>query len=305
MEKKKSELVLVSWGGIGDAIVCTPTLRELKRQDPKRKIILYHLGPKHYSVFKHNPYIDSLRSLKTRTLMKHPVHFYKYLHKRKHRETYTYLFFQPVAPTHIYRKSVKNIVADIFDLKLEDDKVEIFLTEEEERNAKERLSLFKTPVIVHVHSRSSQNHHWELEKWNALVESLPEYDFIQVGNTDEQKVEGAIDWRGKSTLREAFALLKYASSFVGVDSSLSHVTNAFGTKGVVLFGDSTPVFWGHDNNLNIYKGVSCSPCFYYLFKNKCIYNHECMDMISVDEVRQALIKQVGRADQSKIKTAHF
>jgi ADP-heptose:LPS heptosyltransferase len=290
---KRKQILLIAWGGIGDALVCTPAIRTLKELYPEYKLIIYHMGPKHEAVFKDNPYIDSLRQITTKNLLKHPRHWYTFYWNRKHMP-YTYLMFQPFGLTHIYKKNVKHIVADIFDMELKTEKVEIYLTKEEEEFGRKSMTQYKVPVIIHVHARSTQNHHWYKEKWEQLVAELPEYDFIQLGNTDEALIDGANDWRGKTTIREAFAMVKYATSFVGIDSSMAHITNAFDTNGVVIFGSGSATIWGHENNINLSKGLPCQPCYYYLFKDKCIYDHECMTTMEVAEVKAALVSQVEK-----------
>jgi len=225
-----------------------------------------------------------------------PRHFFWMIFNRE-RINANLLSFQHIPPTFIYSKSIKEIIADIFDLKLNNTNVRLFFTEKEDKAAISRLSAYKNVVLMHIHSRSASNHHWRMENWNSLVKQLPDYTFIQLGHDDEPLVEGALDWRDKTTIREMLCLLKHSTSFIGVDSSLSHATNAFDLPGVVLFGDSSPVFWGHDNNINIYKKVTCSPCYYYLYAAKCPYNHECMEAITIDEVREALIKQVTKSNE--------
>jgi ADP-heptose:LPS heptosyltransferase len=115
-----------------------------------------------------------------------------------------------------------------------------------------------------------------------------------VGQDHEPYVTGALDWRGKTTLYEAFCLIKYASSFVGIDSCHAHATNAFDIPGVVLFGDSDPTHFGHSNNINLFKNLPCL-CYYELFGRPCPYNNECMHLITVDDVEQALVKQMQKS----------
>lgn len=286
------EFIIISWGGIGDALVCTPTYRALKEACPDHKIIVYYQNKGHEAVFRNNPHIDSLRALKIRSLLRYPSHLYAYLFNRK-KVKYTLMHFQHIPLTWAFNKSVKDIVPEIFDLKLKDNTIQMFFSRGEEEIARLRLSQYRNVVLMHIHSRSSPNHHWAMENWNELVRKMPDYTFIQIGHTNEPSVEGAIDWRGKTGLREVMCLLKYADSFVGVDSFLSHATNAFNTPGVVLFGDSSPVYWGHDNNINIYKNVICSPCYYHLWGSPCPYGHECMKNITVGEVQEALVRQVN------------
>lgn len=288
------ELVIIIWGGIGDVLVSTPAIRALKESYPDRKIIIYCGNRKQCDVFNNNPYVSSVRLLNPWKLLKYPYHLYVYLFNRK-KIKYYQLFFQYIPLSWIYEKSVKEIVPEIFrelNVVQRINNVQLFFTESEERWARKKLSAYSKVVIMHIHSRSSVNHHWLQDRWKELVKTLPDYTFIQIGNNDEPYVDGALDWRGKTTLREGFCLLKYASSFVGVDSSFAHATNAFNLPGVVLFGDTSPVHWGHDNNINIYKKVRCGPCYYDLAPDKCPYDNECMKLITVEEVRDALMKQV-------------
>lgn len=89
-----------------------------------------------------------------------------------------------------------------------------------------------------------------------------------------------------------FALLKGASGFVGVTSSFSHATNAFGTPGVVLFGPSAPEVWGHANNVNLSRNLPCAPCIDVLHNAPCPYGAECMQTITVAQVQEALRRQL-------------
>lgn len=287
-----NDFVIVSWGGIGDCLVCTPTYRALKEKYPDRKIILYCVYKHQQAVFENNPYIDSVRFLGVKSLLRHPLHLYAYLFRRS-MVKYHRMAFQNIPPPWLYRKSVKEIIPEIFNIPPVYKDVELYFTAKEEQQARERLAPYKNVVFMHIYSKSSENHHWDIKNWVRLVSELPQYTFIQLGSGQEPYVKGAIDWRGKTGLREAFCLLKYCTSFVGVDSGFSHVTNAFKLPGVVLFGDSSPVYWGHENNINIYKNLPCSPCYYYAWGYPCSYGHECMKMIAVEEVKQALIQQVN------------
>lgn len=296
------DISVITWGGIGDVLVCTPTFSAIREAYRNHRLIVYCGRPEHRDVLLHNPNIDEVRlvsqrfiqSSAARYLWRYPADMLKAFINKKDIKYYT-LYFQHIPPTWLYNKSVKEIVPEIFadlSIDLKDTRVQMFFTEVEERKARFMLAPFKKVVLLHVFSKASVNHHWPKERWEQLVTELPECTFIQLGTAKEPSIKGAIDWRGKTTLREANCLLKYAASFVGVDSSLSHATNAFGLPGVVLFGDSSPVYWGHDNNINIYKGIECSPCFYYLRQHACPYGHECMNLITVEEVRNALRLQV-------------
>ena len=293
-----NSIIIITRGGMGDVIVCTPVFKTLKETYPERKLIVYCREKRHRSLLSNNPYIDSLRMLKIAAMWRYPAHLYAYLFNSDKIKYYD-LLFQWITPSHLFSDdyNVKDLVYEMFaDLKIKSDhpRTQLFFTKKEDARARQALAPYKNVVVIHIHSRSSVNHHWPMEKWKALVRSLPEYTFIQLGWKDEETVPGALDWKGKMELRDALCVIKHADSFVGIESSLAHVTNAVGLPGVVLFGDSGPGFWGHENNINIFKKVRCSPCYFYLWNDPCPYNHECMNHITVEEVRNALIQQMEK-----------
>jgi ADP-heptose:LPS heptosyltransferase len=317
------QFVIVPIGGIGDWLVCTPAIKALKEKYPDHRIVIYKSKRSYknmVAVLANNPDVHAVRLLNWITLMRYPRdlfmtlcdvynRFFRPRQKewfRMNKAKYFEMHFQHIAPTIIYQKSVKEIIPEILGLRVKNARIQLFTTPDEDRHAIAMLAPYRYPVIMHIHSNSSDNHHWDMSNWRALVRELPQYSFIQVGSPKEPYVEGAIDWRGKTSLREVFCLLKHAASFVGVDSSMSHATNAFDTPGVVLFGDSSPVYWGHPNNINIYKKLPCSPCYYVLAGGACPYDTQCMKEITVEDVKQALVTQItsrSRHEHTPVKAA--
>lgn len=279
---KRKVFRIITWGALGDGLVITPVFKALKQKHPGCKIMVFYSNPGHGEILRGNPYIDSLN---TTSFWRSPVQFALY-HLRPGKFHYTNVNF--VSVDFAYRKHVKEIAAEIFDVELEDKKLQLFLTPAEEAAARDRMAQYPNPITMHITSRCSQNHMWVRERWEQLVREMPGFTFVQLGHADEEKVEGAVDLRGKTSFREAVALIKHSVSFVGIDSVFAHATNAVDTHGVVLFGDSLPDTYGHENNVNLYKAVPCAPCMHILWGYKCPYNNECMRNITVRDVRQAL-----------------
>jgi ADP-heptose:LPS heptosyltransferase len=288
-------IIAITWGGIGDLVISTPALRAVKESNPSRRLIVYAWRPEHVQVLLHNPFIDSLRYLAPRRMWRYPYHLYCYLFDRS-RIKYYIMDFQPLPQSYFYNCHSKELLEHVFsdlNISVKGRNVELYFTKKEERAAKMLLSGYTNVVLLHITSHCSRNHMWLLDRWEKLVRSLPEYTFVQMGYPSEDYVKGAIDLRGKTSLRVALCLAKFADGFVGVDSVFAHSTNAFGLRGVVLFGDSSPVYWAHENNINIFKGIRCSPCYETMGTNLCPYGHECMELITVEEVREALKKQMN------------
>jgi ADP-heptose:LPS heptosyltransferase len=283
---------VITWGGIGDVLLSTPALRAIKNKYPESNLIVYCKSKTHYDVLARNPSINRLR----RTSLFFYISAYilsKFRSTKIFKGSYGHLY-----PSICYNINATKIIAEMFDVKLLQSKIEIFLTKRENQNAREKIALYKNPIILHITSLTSKNQEWALKNWEELLIKLPEYTFIQIGLSTEVLVNGAIDFRGKTSIREAFALIKNSKSFVGVVSSFSHATNAFDTPGVILFGPSTPIVWGHQNNINIYKYQTCSPCIDLLANHDCPYNKTCMNNITVEEVKSALLSQLEIMDKS-------
>lgn len=283
---------ILSWGGVGDVLLTTPALAAIKKKNPSRKVIVYSKNPTHKMVLDNNPHVDGLR--RPNRWAKLEVGIIRLFRL----DTFYIPNYGQFLPGLFCNKKAAALIAEqIFNVETGDGKVEIYLTPQEEARAKEILAPYRNPIVLHVIPRGSSNKMWPFGNWEALVRAMPDHTFLQIGQPDEKQVAAAIDLRGKISFREALALIKYASSFVGVDSSFAHATNAFDVPGVVLFGATTPDIWGHENNLNLYKKLRCSPCIDLLYDSRCPYNQLCMAEITVDEVRNALLQQM----QTKIK----
>jgi ADP-heptose:LPS heptosyltransferase len=285
---KIKPLRVIMFGGLGDVLINTPTFKAIKEETPDRRIIIYCFNKRQQSVFWNNPYVDRVTNTK---FWRNPVSFIKY---RLKKAPFFDDFYGSMSPTINFDKNAKDIIAEMYGVGLRDTNVQVFLSKREDAFARTFMTAYRNPVLLHVTSRTSNNQHWPHENWEALVQSMPECDFLQIGVGDEKKVENAIDLRDKHSFRETLAIMKYAHSFVGVNSSYAHATNAFDIPGVVIFGPAQPAIWGHPNNINLFKSYRCSPCLDLLHNSPCPYGVPCMQSITVEEVRTALQQQLNR-----------
>jgi ADP-heptose:LPS heptosyltransferase len=281
---------IISRGRLGDALLSTPSLKAIKEANPERKIEVYCKTKRLMEIYTNNPYVDRL---KPATFYSNPIRYTLYFFKALKVNKIPYSDSVHILSLN-YKKHATEIIAEMLDVELIDKNVQVFLTKDEEDNAKKLLSEYQNPVSIHITSSCTKNQNWPLEYWEELVREIPEYTFIQLGLADEDRVSGAIDLRGKMPFRETLAVLKHSKSFVGVASSLSHATNAFDIPGVVLFGASLPEVWGHANNINLYRRLSCAPCIDVLGSSPCPYGRPCMTEITVSEVKAALISQMSK-----------
>lgn len=285
MAAKKIRIIL--HGALGDALLATPALKSIKENAPQQKIILYCQNKRQRMIFKNNPYITRATTI---SFWRNPISSIRFYLKLT---SFFNSFYGDLLPTLFYTKNVKDLIADMYGVKLNDNRVQIFLSDKEDHAAQKRITSFEKPVIIlHITSRTTKNQEWETANWEELITSMPEYTFIQIGLRDEKRIENAIDFRSKISIRESFGLIKHAKSFVGVNSFYAHASNAFDIPGVVIWGPASPLTWGHDNNINIYKPLRCSPCLDILLGDPCPYDKRCMKNISLDDIRNALYKQL-------------
>jgi len=288
MTRKLKALRIITWGGIGDVILLTPTLREIKKRFPNTALTVHAINKKHHEVLLHNPNIDTLR-LESKTRMFCINLLRQYRPKRYQRPMYG-----AFAPSVWFPKQhATKVIAELMGVELSDLTSDIFLTPEEEEFGRATTSMLRTPVALHIKS-STINKEWPLKYWRELISRNSQYDFVQLGASSESRLEGTVNIT-EGGLRPQFAILKYCKAFVGVDSCFAHVTNAFNVPGVVLFGSSSAEVWGHPNNINLSTNIRCSPCIDMIQPCKCPYSVECLEMMAVEQVEEALKKQVSSA----------
>jgi ADP-heptose:LPS heptosyltransferase len=121
---------------------------------------------------------------------------------------------------------------------------------------------------------------------------MPDYTFLQLGLPDEHALKGAVDLRGKISLRESMAVVKYSKGVVCVDTFFGHVAQAMNKPSVTLFGASNPEIWGYPGNVNLYKKVACAPCIDVLGDDPCPYHRKCMQQIETREVVAAIAARI-------------
>ena len=272
-------------GGLGDCLFYTPLIRHLHNLH-ENKVIVYVHKLQHLEILKNNPYCDLflIDYNEYPNLLDVPKS-YSQLKKPSDPSPFYYMVFMP---TLSFNVSASKAIAKTYDVELSNYDLDIFLSDKEIEIGKKIISNFRNPILINPTSSSSKNRMWYIERWNKVIEGLPNYTFIQVGVESEFLLEGVVDFRGTLNLREQLAILANSNFFLGVDSFWQHAAAALRIKSLVLFGDTSPNHFGHKNNINIYKNLSCSPCIDWIHGYNCPYSKKCMDLITVDNVLESI-----------------
>ncbi len=138
-----------------------------------------------------------------------------------------------------------------------------------------------------------QNREWYPQRFQELCAELrSDVRVVQVGSSSDMKLEGAIDLRGKTTLRQTAAVLANSLVFVGLAGFVMHLARAVNCRSVIIYGGrEKPAITGYVANKNLYTQVRCAPCWQ---RSACEFNRKCMDMITVDQVVAATADQIAR-----------
>jgi len=103
---------------------------------------------------------------------------------------------------------------------------------------------------------------YPIEYWKELIKMIDE-PIIQVGvEGEEQLVDTFVKNMPLPRLRE---LLQECRTWIGVDSFFQHLGWDEGKQGIVLWGPSDPLIFGHPENINLLKDRS------YLVENQFIW----------------------------------
>lgn len=291
---QKKVFRILAMGGIGDMLLLTPVLRALRELNPTARINVFCHDRVRTAVFTLNPNIDSVKLICPIGRLLHGTTFknimdgkFPYLAKLGDGGFIDYGKVGGLMPHLFYSHNLSKIFAEVIGITLSQTQIEIYLSDEEEMRNKQSLSRFETPVAINVKGTSSPNKNWPIERWNDLVRSMADLSFFQLGLSEEPLVEGAVDMKGLP-LRDSFARLKCAKAFIGVDSALAHAASGLKVPSVILFGPTNPSVVGHPQNTNLHHKLRCRPCFDTLLSAPCPYDQRCMQMITVEEVRQAV-----------------
>jgi ADP-heptose:LPS heptosyltransferase len=191
--------------------------------------------------------------------------------------------------------------AEFFGIPAEPVKWELQLTAEDEVRAKGLLGDSQgTPAVLFVGSR------WESKQWfaaqigatSAAIRLRYGLEVVLLGAaTDRVLSEEAealaqgkvINLTGRTTLRDAIAIIQQARFCVGPDTGLMHIAAALGTPVVSLWGATDPVRTGPYGfaDLAIRGKADCSPCY----RRRCAIGRVCMQSITVD----AILTMIDRA----------
>jgi ADP-heptose:LPS heptosyltransferase len=287
--------VIRSVGGIGDMLMLTPALRELKRRFPNSHLTVAidrhrTYDDTYYKLYHNSPFIDTIIDA-------------RYVNRKKYHQ------FSDVSSVCIpYERSdlpPRNRI-DMFANHLGVHKMEnwlpFYVVEIQERAAAKKIvSQLKTKTrkkVVAVHTASMEGK----RSWPASNT----IDFVKLLSKDKSILTLVFDFNNvykkwdelpgvhkiNADVRQMAALIEQADIFIGPDSGPMHLAGAVGTNSYVLFGSIPPEarINHYPTHTAITADVPCLGCWY----KPCPYDVRCMKDITPEEVR---VYTIGRKNE--------
>jgi len=152
-------------------------------------------------------------------------------------------------------------------------------------------------IVIHSSGAAARlamtNKEWYPERFQDVINRLRgEMKFIQLGSSGDPPLQGAVDMRGATSLRESAAILHHARLFVGLEGLLMHMARAVDCPAVIVFGGrSEPSQGGYICNENLYSAVPCAPCW---LGSRCDFERRCMRNITAGDAVAAIRRMLDR-----------
>jgi len=209
------------------------------------------------------------------------------------------------------QRTYQEMMCSIIGLPTEGMKYVLELTEAEEKKGRshlQELGLDLSKNIVGIHTGAGGR--WPLKQWKeeSFIALLPELmnelgrntQILLFGGPLErelnrritERVNDVFDSGCENEVRHFASLINCCSVVLSGDSLAMHVALALDRRAVVLFGptSSTEIeMFGVGEK--VIPDMDCLVCY----KRKCDFTPNCMDLISVDMVKQAILRQLSAA----------
>ena len=143
---------------------------------------------------------------------------------------------------------------------------------------------------------------WDIMKYRELIKRLTGkgLNIVVIGAKNDVKFnrmvcsgfENIEDFSGKTNLIETAYLIATSKVLFSTDSGILHIGVALGIPTISLFGPGIEEKWGPKGKKDIVinKHLPCSPCTRFGYTPKCKINAKCIKDIETDEVYNATMR---------------
>jgi hypothetical protein len=143
---------------------------------------------------------------------------------------------------------------------------QLFISPNELESARGRFHIFNDDyALLHLSGkeRYTPNKRWSVQHAANLVQQTPSITWVQVGTLEDPRIEGTIDLRGKTSLRELIVITSRARFVLCEEGLLNHCAAATQRASVVIqSGFSVPSLGRYPTTTVITPSekIACAPC---------------------------------------------
>ncbi|HZW29542.1 MAG TPA: glycosyltransferase family 9 protein [Isosphaeraceae bacterium] len=275
---RRSQLHLLRPAALGDVLMCTPALRELKRRNPSCQVTVYTKFP---DAIAGLPFIDRVGRVDESPGDAIWPNYERSLPPRRH---------------------IARIFGDHLGLAVHDIRPSCVVDPALRDRFRAAWQDRPRPWIV-VSRRAggwTPNKDWPDELWDELIDRM-----ASRGTVIEVGVEAAglpprsggsyVDLRGQTTVPELIAAIAASDVLVGPITGTVHIAAAMGVPAVVIYGGyEHPNCSSYPGNINLYSPVDCAPCW---LRDPCPFGKKCLHQITPDQV-EAAVHRLWAANRS-------
>lgn len=264
---------------IGDVLLITPLIAELRRQNPRSEI---YVETNHPELFRDNPAVT-----KAGTAFPEVYRWATLIDLDMSYEN------QPetnIVDAYFKTACIQRPPADLI---MGWSSPSIYPSKVDFQTALATLGPKKW-VAIHPGPTTWNGKNWPWDRWESLCRSLHVggWRILLVG-TPGPSLPNFMDLRGKTDFHQLAAALKYCRLFVGVDSFPMHVATAMGTPVVGLFGASDPryILQPNDREHSVVGVADCAGARHRVAGQTYVdCDGACMKSITVEQVLAAIQK---------------
>jgi ADP-heptose:LPS heptosyltransferase len=268
---RHASLHIARGDGVGDVLLCTPALREIKRLNPRCHITFY---TNHPSLLYGLELCDEVRPFADRP-----------------RHALVPSYEHTVPP----QRHLAQIVGDSLGVSVADVTPTCAINKGHHERLSRILAQHGRPIVV-VNRKAgpwTPNKDWPDSYWMELLQQLlSRHVVVEIGAKGEAILddhEHYLDFRARTTLEELIALMAAADVHVGPISGPVHIAAAVGTPSVVIYGGyEHPRNSHYDGNIDLHSSPPCAPCW---LTSACPHEKRCLTVLTPAMVLEAILSK--------------
>ena len=286
IDSGNEKLLFIRGRGLGDLLMCTPAIRELKRKNNGLELWVA-CDEYFFELFYNNPNVDGWVNIKR----------YKSLSNVKKK-----VIVEEQLESYKNKENRKNRIDRIFEISgVEGDhSLDYFVSKKEKKWAKDIFSSKKKRVGFGLQSGALYRN-WPLDNYKGLSKLLIKDDWEVILFGEEQVPwfgSGVVNTTRELSIRQLGAVLQLCNVVVCGDSGISHFCGALGVKNIILYGSIPPDMRCkyYPKAVPLFANIGCSPCWDLQILDRkdtlsCrdTKGSDCMNAISVEEVAKKVL----------------